>query len=66
MTCAQALAIAAAAFVLAGEPWTARIDRASIAALADRGEAMTRETLAALQFDAKPAANCRKRGWALI
>jgi hypothetical protein len=66
MTCAQALAIAAAAFVLGIEPLTAPLDqiRADVAALAGYGDAVAQETAAALRFDAKPG--CSKKGWALM
>jgi hypothetical protein len=66
MTCAQALAIAAAAFVLGIEPLAARLDHghASVAALADYGDTVAHETIAALRFDAQPS--CSKKGWALM
>lgn len=50
MNCAQALAIAAATFVAAGDPWTASFERAKeeLAALANQGQSLGEAALHAL------------------
>jgi hypothetical protein len=63
MTCAQALAVAAAAFVLGIEPLRLDSWGGEFAGLAHYGGAVAQETFA-LQFDAKP--RCSKKGWALM